>query len=345
MSWLPLTISGKRIRLHKSFKNPDFTEKTILVEDPWDYVDLWLNWQKSEKASFYWKQARAFYEASKNLPKSASPLTIYYSALNAVKTLLIAKDLPYKEAHGICGERKAKAKTSLANEMVKLSGAGVATAFCKYLGEPVDQTEYTLKDIFYNLPFIHRAYSVTFSSEDELFVPIDDPIFVRQKGSHDACFRCGIRDKKYQSSKTLNTLKGFEKHLEADNKKYLVRFKNRFQWNRHGSRQNNLDQLKSYHMKIRRRTVYIKGISRLWYLKRSNITRLIDRSSMSLILMAMHRLSELSRYTPDQLEKHFKCQHNYLLSQFLNRSLDQFIDELSAELTGNEFMSPGYVGN
>jgi hypothetical protein len=34
---------------------------------------------------------------------------------------------------------------------------------------------------------------------------------------------------------------------------------------------------------------------------------------------------------------------NWLLSEFTSLSLTQFIDEIAAELTGHEFMPPGYA--
>jgi hypothetical protein len=57
--------------------------------------------------------------------------------------------------------------------------------------------------------------------------------------------------------------------------------------------------------------------------------------------MALHRLSELARYTPDLLAQHFDSHHNWLLSEFITLALDQFTDEISAEMTGHEFMPPG----
>jgi hypothetical protein len=55
----------------------------------------------------------------------------------------------------------------------------------------------------------------------------------------------------------------------------------------------------------------------------------------------MHRLSELSRYDPIALSKHFECQHNWLLTEFILAASSQFIDEISAEITGQEFFMPG----
>ena len=55
----------------------------------------------------------------------------------------------------------------------------------------------------------------------------------------------------------------------------------------------------------------------------------------------MHRLSELSRYSPEQLAKHFQGRYNWLLSEFLAVAPLQFLDAISSEMTGHEFMPPG----
>ena len=55
----------------------------------------------------------------------------------------------------------------------------------------------------------------------------------------------------------------------------------------------------------------------------------------------MHRLSGLARYDPMRLARHFDCQHNWLLSEFIATARSQFIDEISYEITGQEFMIPG----
>jgi hypothetical protein len=107
--------------------------------------------------------------------------------------------------------------------------------------------------------------------------------------------------------------------------------------------EDNLDRLVAYHDKVRRSMYYIKGITRLWYLKREGSHQhRIERSSLTLTFMALHRLSELARYSPDALMRHFESRHNWLLSQFIVRGLEQFLDELAAEITGHDFMAPSY---
>jgi len=62
---------------------------------------------------------------------------------------------------------------------------------------------------------------------------------------------------------------------------------------------------------------------------------------MTITFGALHRLSELERYAPDILDRHFNSDHNWLLSEFISIAIPQFIDELSCELTGQNFQMPG----
>ena len=62
---------------------------------------------------------------------------------------------------------------------------------------------------------------------------------------------------------------------------------------------------------------------------------------MSLIMAAMHRISEIARYKPEQLAHLMKSKENWLMHEFLTLALDQFIDELAAEITGQDIMCTG----
>ena len=77
--------------MHKAVVSADFGSKTILVDDPWLYVELWLKRNKKSEALFYWEQAREFYQVAKALPPLLASLPSYYCFLNAVKALLIEK--------------------------------------------------------------------------------------------------------------------------------------------------------------------------------------------------------------------------------------------------------------
>lgn len=343
MGFVKLRIHGKAISVHKAAINPDFASRTVLVTDTWDYVDLWLKRRQKEQALFYWQQARDFYVASSQLPKTSSPLTAYYCFLNAAKTLLIVNGTKFSELHGLGGRSPDQKRALLQDEVIELEGSGVAPALCGYLKENLQPGPFSLKDILFNLVYIHRAYNLTFKSQSELFIPIASPEFVRKEGSSESWFCADINDPRYMNTFTLKKLSpSFERDIGAK-KPFVVRKKKRFSWDsKSGASQKNIEELKQYHRKLRKELFYIYGPNRLWYIKRtSGIKNLIDHSSLSLTLWAMHRLSELARYQPTILAKHFSSRHNWLLSEFIATAPYQFIDEISSEITGHEFMIPG----
>lgn len=56
----------------------------------------------------------------------------------------------------------------------------------------------------------------------------------------------------------------------------------------------------------------------------------------------MHWLSELVRYNPAIYNKLLSTKQNWLVKEFLDICLPQFIDAISCEITGSDIMSTGY---
>lgn len=63
-----IRVDGRTLRLFKCAIDPDVTTRTILVQDQWDYVDMWLKRNNKDDALFFWRQAQAFAKASRDLP-------------------------------------------------------------------------------------------------------------------------------------------------------------------------------------------------------------------------------------------------------------------------------------
>ena len=83
------------ISLRKSYIDPVFTNKTVLTDSTWHYVELFLKRQKGNQikdALNYWNQAKNFFNATGSLDLSSKPLTSYYCFLNATKALLAVAD-------------------------------------------------------------------------------------------------------------------------------------------------------------------------------------------------------------------------------------------------------------
>lgn len=334
----PIIYNGKPLTLHKAVTTPHFNEKTVLATSTWDYVDLWLKRAKMNDARFFWSQARSFYEATQTLPKTSAPLTAYYCFLNATKALLLTRAQQFGDQHGVSGFAVG-GPSALSNEKVKFKNGGILPALCQLLGEQVNLDTYTLKDVLYNLPYIHRAYNLTLPSDPELFIPINNPQIVRSNRSHEAWFSAELIGK-YATRHIVDKLPaGFERDLGYPDS-YIIRCVRRFDW-KPREKIASLARYKTYHHRLRKEIFYINGTAKRWYLKRGNMdARLIVRSTLPLAFAAMHRLSELSRYSPDKLAKHFDCQHNWLLSEFISAAPNQFIDSISSEITGHEFAFP-----
>lgn len=348
---LTIQIGKDEVVLKKAHHKPHFTSKTILTDSTWSYVEIFLKQEKSkeaEEALFYWEQAKNFYEASKSLSLVSSPLTIYYCFLNATKALLKFKKQNFNLKHGVSGKRK-DGQYVLQNETITIKAKGVLSGLCAYLEEPIKNNEpaHTIKDIFYNLSFIHRAFQLTFPSASypELFVPIINPRYVYDKSRKLGWFETQL-ESEHSNNRTYGNLVGFGLDKKYENTKFFVIRRNKtFKWecNRNRPTAASLINLTKYHNKIRKQLRTIYGPNNLWYIKRTNLsTHIIDRSNLVLIFATIHRLSEMARYEPQALVKHLEKNHSWLLTEFINKSPLQFIDEISSEITGNDFRATGF---
>jgi hypothetical protein len=148
---------------------------------------------------------------------------------------------------------------------------------------------------------------------------------------------------RYSNQSTVKRLPNAFEHDPSVTDRFQIRAKKRFNWipsDKPGS----LTRYSAYHARIRADVQYIHSPQRLWYLKRSDkVEGHISRSTMSIAFAAMHKLSELARYDPQALAKHFDGRYNWLLSEFIAIAPVQFLDEVSCEMTGHEFMPPGRV--
>src|SRR5689334_8168542 len=126
MAVQPIRIKTKKIRPHKAVHDAQFEVRSVLTMDPFNYVDLWLRREHKEDAIFYWRQAEAFYRASRNLPIESSPLVLYYCFMNAAKALLSAKNVAFTPIHGVGAHRMRgeNSKVVLSNEGLKIKNEG-----------------------------------------------------------------------------------------------------------------------------------------------------------------------------------------------------------------------------
>lgn len=85
----------------------------------------------------------------------------------------------------------------------------------------------------------------------------------------------------------------------------------------------------------------------MWYIKKQAIgnDRLALVPSSILIFSVFNWISELVRYNPKLFNKYMKSKQNWLIHEFINNSLDQFVDEIGCEITGEDIMLPVIENN
>jgi hypothetical protein len=167
-------------------------------------------------------------------------------------------------------------------------------------------------------------------------------VIYRKASNHEVWVSANV-DGRYADGRSLSTL---PPHFEIDDgypDECVVRCRRRVRWNKTKSEKNAaMERLKTYHRKMRQHIVYIVASPTLWYLKREMAgAKSINRYTLTLIMAAMHRLSELSRYDPKGLIRYLEGKENWLLTEFIELGPIQFIDELVCEMTSLEFGSPG----
>ena len=339
MSSSRLHLAGKPVTLHAAVDTPQFRLSRVLCSDPWDYVYLWLRRHHQSEAQFYWEQGKHFFHASKALPDLSSPLTSYYCFLNATKALLVSKGKSTKDVHGVAGET-GDGRVSLHNEFVEFYGSGVLPTFCKYFAEPDNAgSKFDLYNLLWRMPFIHRAFTLTYKGCTELFLPLNNCGFVRKDGSQEAWFQAELAPR-YVNAHTKRLIEpGFELFKESDGR-YVIRRKRRFKWHGHDL-DGSLESFTKYHRQIRRRIFPIYAPENRWYLMKAveGYDR-IKNSPLILMFAAMHKLSELSRYNPIAFSRHLGASHNWLISEFLRVAPTQFVYGVASEITGMEFLAP-----
>ncbi|AUD78948.1 hypothetical protein CW740_06670 [Kangiella profundi] len=335
-----IKLKGKEIRPHKSVVSPELAARNVLTNSPWDFVDLWMKKEKQKNALFYWNQARVFHEASKGLPTQSAPLLHYYSFMNAVKALLTAKGIKFKEYHGVASHnmRNPASKISLTNEGIKIKQNGILPSLSLYYGELEQAKMFSLQELLFNLPYIHRTYCLTYPSQTDMFIPIKDAEFVVNKSIKQAYFRAKLS----KDFSTLQVINRLPPAFIQDTDKGVIRSSATVSFSRPGKpTAADINNLVSLHKVLRHDLQYINGTQTLWYIKsKTSGPKRISKLPSTLTLAAMHRLSELSRYKPLELDSFLSGQKNWLLSEFIQQAPNQFFDEIASEITGHQFLIP-----
>jgi len=339
----PIRVKGRELKPHKAVVHPQLGARTVLTNSPWNFVSLWLKRENEAKALFYWDQARIFNAASVGLPTQSAPLLHYYSFMNAAKALLVARKVPFIERHGVKAHnmRGASKKISLSNEGVRIEQQGILPALSAYLGDTELVRSHSLQDLLFNLPFVHRTYCLTYTTQVDMYAPITNPSYVADTATGQGYFQANL-SKDFASRHVLKRLPaGLVPDPAAPDMRGVRSAASVAVARPRAPTAADLRNIRTLHTQLRQDLQYINGAQTLWYIKMSvNGPRRLRRSPLPVTLATMHRLSELCRYRPVELSSFLTGQKNWLLSEFIELAPFQFFDEISAEITGHQLLIP-----
>ena len=338
-----LKISDKAVRFPRATVAPQFAARRVIASSPWEFVALWLKQNANQRAQIFWDQAQNFFESSSGLPVQAAPLPLYYSFLNAVKALLETKGIAYQNYHGMSGidlRTATNSRIRIENEGLQIKNGGILPSLISYFGEVEATKRYSFKDVLSNLPFIHRSYSMTYSTK-ELFLSIERPRYVTD-GSGQAWFRADL-PKDHTHGQTLRTIPTGFSTAQTPSKRYILKSDDKFAWSgRRRPTGPDINALQTFHQQMRLNIDYISGLTPTWYVKRELAGfKRVERNNLTLIFFAMHRMSEIARYKPFELSRFLAGKRSWLIHEFVRTAQNQFIDEMAGEITGFEISPAG----
>lgn len=218
---------------------------------------------------------------------------------------------------------------------------GIAPALSQYLNEAESSTMHSLEELLFNLPCIHRTFCLTYKNQKDLFIPLTDCRLEFDPLALSVHF-CGKISKDFAGPETFRRLPpSFVADLEFNDGRSIRSTATATLTRPEAKTAVERESVASLLRGLRPDLNYIFGAQTLWYAKAivSGPARL-KRSPLTCTLLAMHRLSEICRYRPLELASFLNGQKNWLLTEFIRMSPKQFLDEISAELTGQQFMLP-----
>jgi hypothetical protein len=342
MAIAAVKLKQREIGPHKAIVAPLLNSRNVLTNSPWTFVALWLQRNHKPKALFYWEQAQEFHKVSIGLPLRSAPLLLYYCFMNAAKALLVAKGANLNEKHGVSAHSKVAAggKRTFAGEGIKIHPKGILPSLSTYYGEAETSKTHTLQELFFNMVFIHRTYCLTYSSQKEMFLPLANCAYVYDTRTKEVFFKAEI-EKNIPFNPAVKKLPATFVAAPVIGPR-AIRSVATLAWRKPGRpTARNIQELIDFNRTLRQELHFINGAQTLWYLKTPTAgPRRLKRQLPTLILAAMHRLSEICRYQPLLLESFLAGQKNWLLSEFIQMSAMQFIDEIASEMTGYQFLVP-----
>lgn len=329
-----LIIENKSTGLGKTFRFPRGFDRKGIFNDYWDYVELYLESNKMNESAIYWQQAREFYKASIGLPNTSSSFNLYHCFLNATKALLTAKGLSFTLTDEL-SDFTGSGQTRLANIKITFHPDGVLHSLSRYFEDTgtSESHHHSFKDLLYNLNFLQKAFSLTYKNQrPQMFIPIYHPHFLKDY-ERDVFYLRFIVMSNFANGYTAKKIcaQGFSDRSDDYSDFISNDF---FEWsNLQENKDKELHQAIEFHKKQRRTIQYELNEIPKWYLKRTGIKHTVDKHPLTIMLAGMKKISELTTPNPVSQVKSLNSQENWLMTEFVENSPKQFIDQISCEIT------------
>ena len=231
------------------------------------------------------------------------------------------------------------ATVNLDNEGVRVLSRGIFIALSQHLQDEEMVQDRSMRDLLFNLPCIHRTFCITYPEQKDMFIPVMECHYA----VNDATMRAYLIGKLSADFDASGYLDSLPPTFQLDTARGPGAFRSVDGVTLSGvvPTQADIELISQLNDRLRCDLHYLAGSQTLWYIKAivPGANRL-KRSPLTSTLAAMHRLSELSRYKPMRLSRFFEGGENWLLNEFIRMSPPQFIDEVTAQITGEQCMTP-----
>ena len=366
-----LRLNNRSLWMMRPYTNADYSQIVILTKSVFNFVEAWILKEVAsgrltdKKPLHYWHQAKHYYEVGTDLRSEVKPLMNYYCCLNTVKCLLSVLGQDVRNIkHGVSWEKSQN--INLDDQKIKFLGVGALKGLRTIIGKDDGEHTFSLKTLLYNLVVVHRAYVYTFDNEPEIFIPIKSLKFY-YRGSTDkitiafdlkkdielsvlktnipSCFQ-------FTTKSTSDWVKVRDLAIDEklkwgiENDKIFFRYKNEKDWDESKPTPYKQTILTKLHNTLRPYFQYIISDSPIWYLKKEDNLNpnILNYSSTVISYAIMHCLSEMVRYAPDLYKDFLESEYSWLISEFVEVGMDQFIDEIASQITGLNIMRSGVKG-
>jgi len=335
-------------KLRFSFLNISAESQQILTNDPWSFLNSYLqnisknkrsnNRKKIERALYFASLAEDFYKTAENAELPAKGTLLYYGMLDLVKCYLSLNDVLIEsviEHHGL--SLPIGKKTTIEIKTKMKDATNIFASFSEKLGNHIKSPlNIDLKHALSNIPEIHGIFSSLNTTKRKL-LPINVTFKVNNERTK---IFTELSFNKEQESKTDIT-----KFLQGKRGKYFN--KSTSDENQIIFRSNKRKNFTSENMDRIFRNILdeYKSFDIVTILTRQGYRYYVDLRPghfhhLAYSLIVMFYLGTAARYRPTEIKTLLNSDSKPLISEFISLTPKQFLYQMVSIITGKECIIP-----